>query len=784
MLTRVLAFLVFFPFLTNCQTTSPSNIQIIPQPQSIKTQTGSFTLSADTRVYYPDGQADWQTAAQYWVALVQSGTGFNLVTQGIKEKFTKPRTNSIYLLPDETVTSAEGYVLDVKPAAVLIRARTAAGAFYAIQTLRQLFPPEINAKPLPAKTKSKGGGAERPEGVKWSAPGCLITDAPRFQYRGLHLDVSRHFFPVEFVKRYIDLLAIHKLNTFHWHLTDDQGWRIEIKKYPKLQTIGACRKETLEGHYTDRPVKYDGKKYCGYYTQEEVKDVVEYARKQFVTIIPEIEMPGHALAALSAYPELGCGKGPYEAATKWGVFEDVFCPTEQTFQFIDDVLAEVCALFPAPYVHVGGDECPKTTWQKSEFCQQLMKKEGLKDEHELQSYFIRRAEAMLAKRGKKLIGWDEILEGGLAPSATVMSWRGVEGGIAAAKAGHDAIMTPSTHLYLDYYQGDPTTEPVAIGGYLPLETVYSYEPVPDEFTPEEAKHILGTQANLWTEYIQDGAKVEYMVYPRACALAEIAWSAKEKKNWKDFSKRIKTHFARLDALGVNYAKTFYDINVSVTKGKITLTTLDAGSQIRYTTNGKDPSPKAKMYSAPLTMMESETLKAALFQGDKQLGNVREVKYDVNKATGKSYKMTKTPDKYTGGDANALTNGISGTMKTWNQWIGLVNTDIDPVIDFGTATEFKRVTTHYLYNNGSRIYPPRAIEVFGSMDGKNFTSLGKQTIDTATKMDGFAIETVKFETKKAKYRYLKLVATAFGVIPEGAPGAGNGSWLFLDEIMVE
>ncbi len=782
MFTRVLAFLVFLPFLSTCQTAAPSNIQIIPQPQSIKPQTGMFNLSADTRLYYPDALPEWQTAAQYWIAIVQSGTGMNLLTQPFKEKFTKPRTNSIYLLPDESVESAEGYVLDVKPAAILVRARTAAGAFYAIQTLRQLFPAEINARPLPPKTKAKGDA--KPAGLKWTAPACLITDAPRFQYRGLHLDVGRHFFPVDFVKRYIDLLAIHKLNTFHWHLTEDQGWRIEIKKYPKLQTIASCRKETLSGHYTDRPIKYDGKKYCGYYTQEEIKDVVEYARKQFVTIIPEIEMPGHALAALSAYPELGCGKKSYEAATKWGVFEDVFCPNEQTFQFLDDVLAEVCALFPAPYVHIGGDECPKTAWQQSEFCQQLMKKEGLKDEHELQSYFIRRAEAMLAKRGKKLIGWDEILEGGLAPTATVMSWRGVEGGIAAAKAGHDAIMTPTSYFYFDYYQGDPTTEPLAIGGYLPLETVYNYEPVPAEFTAEEAKHILGTQANLWTEYIEDGDKVEYMVYPRACAMAEIAWSPKEKKNWKDFSKRIKVHFSRLDALGVHYAKTFYDVNTAFSKGRITLSTLDATSQIRYTTNGKDPSPKSKMYSAPIAISETTTLKAAVFQGDKQMGSIREMEFQMHKASGKTYKMTKTPDKYAGSDTYALTDGVKGALKTWGNWVGLLNSDIDPVIDFGTQTEFKRITTHYLCNNAAHIYPPRSIEMFGSNDGKNFTSLAKQTIDVNTKIDTLAIETVKMESKKAKYRYLKVVATAFGPIPEGAPGAGNGSWLFMDEINVE
>ncbi|HNM28087.1 MAG TPA: family 20 glycosylhydrolase, partial [Saprospiraceae bacterium] len=336
-----------------------------------------------------------------------------------------------------------------------------------------------------------------------TAPCCTIADAPRFAYRGLHLDVGRHFFPVEYIKRYIDLMAFHKVNVFHWHLTDDQGWRIEIKKYPKLNTVAVCRDSTLIGHNADQPRRFDGKPYCGFYTQEEIKEVVAYARERFITIVPEIEMPGHALAALSAYPELGCTGGPYKAAGSWGVFEDVFCAgNDETFRFVEEVLAEVCALFPGPYVHVGGDECPKTRWKNCPKCQARMKAEGLKDEHELQSYFIRRAENILAAHGKKLIGWDEILEGGLAPSATVMSWRGTEGGIAAAREHHDVIMTPTSNCYLDYYQSkNVDNEPLAIGGYLPIEQVYAYEPVPDELTPEETRYILGVQANVWTEYI-------------------------------------------------------------------------------------------------------------------------------------------------------------------------------------------------------------------------------------------------------------------------------------------
>jgi hexosaminidase len=611
-----------------------------------------------------------------------------------------------------------------------------------------------------------------------------VEDTPRFDYRGMHLDVGRHFFPVDFIKKYIDLLAAHKFNTFHWHLTEDQGWRIEIKKYPQLQNLAACRKETLIGHYSDQPQRFDGKPYCGYYTQEEVKEVVEYARQRFVTVLPEIELPGHALAALAAYPELGCTGGPYEVGTKWGVYDDVFCAgNEKTFDFLDGVLEEVCALFPGPYVHIGGDECPKTRWEACPKCRKRMATENLKDAHELQSYVIRRAETMLAKRGKKLIGWDEILEGGLAPAATVMSWRGTEGGIAAAKAGHDAIMTPGSHVYFDYYQSDPATEPVAIGGYLTLEKVYSYEPVPEELTPGEARHILGVQGNVWTEYIPTPGQVEYMAYPRACALAEVAWSAKEQKNWPDFARRLRTHFDRLDAMKVNYARSYYDISTSFSNGKVNLSTLDPTLQIRYTTDGKTPAPASKIFTAPFSIDRSTTVKAAAFAGKKQLGKTRTVEYLVHKASGKPYTMPRVPDKYTGGETYALTNGVTGNIKTWGSWVGLVNHDIDPVIDLGTPMGFSRVTTHFVNSKVSWIYPPRSVTVYGSNDGQQFVQLARQEI-AADSMGGISVERVQLETPGAQYRYIKFVASTFGVIPKDAPGAGNGAWCFIDEVVVE
>jgi len=425
------------------------------------------------------------------------------------------------------------------------------GIFYALQTLYQLLPADIYGK-------------NRSDIKKWEIPCVNIEDAPRFSYRGLHLDVCRHFFPVEFIKKYIDAMAIHKLNRFHWHLTDDQGWRIEIKKYPLLTEIGSQRPETLIGHYYENmPQQFDNKTYGGYYTQDEAREIVKYAASKFITVIPEIEMPGHAMAAIAAYPYLSCTQKPLNVATKWGVFDDVFCTRETNFTFLEDVLSEIMAIFPSEYIHIGGDECPKTRWKNCPDCQARIKKLKLKDEHELQSYFIQRIEKFVNAQGRKIIGWDEILEGGLAPNATVMSWRGIDGGIAAAKSGHNVIMTPMSHCYFDFYQAEPATEPTAIGGYVPLIKVYDFEPVPKVLTAEEAKYIIGAQANVWTEYITSASHVEYMAYPRASALSEVLWTNPENKNWTRFSANMLNAFDRFKALDINASKAFFDINAKV-----------------------------------------------------------------------------------------------------------------------------------------------------------------------------------------------------------------------------
>ena len=425
----------------------------------------------------------------------------------------------------------EAYVLDVAPERMTLRARDRRGLFYGSQTLRQLA--AASAKAIPA---------------------VHIEDAPRFPYRGLHLDVGRHFFPLEFIKRYIDLLAMFKLNTFHWHLTEDQGWRLEIKKYPKLTEVGAWRTETIVGHARRGPKGYDGTRHGGFYTQAQARDVVAYARERGVAVLPEIEMPGHSLAALAAYPEYANVPGPFEVRTTWGISDEVFSPSEATFAFLEDVLREVMDIFPSEYIHIGGDEAPKKRWRESPAAQELMKKEKLADEDELQSWFVRRIERFLNNNGRRLIGWDEILEGGLAPNATVMSWRGTQGGIAAAKERHDVVMAPQQDLYFDHYQADPEREPLAIGGMTPIEDTYRYEPVPAELSAEEAKHVIGTEACVWTEYMPTAEQVEYMAYPRVLALAEIAWSPREARDWSSFSARLPDALRSLDRLGVKYRK--------------------------------------------------------------------------------------------------------------------------------------------------------------------------------------------------------------------------------------
>lgn len=491
---------------------------------------GSFDITSRTPIAVTnDTLSLGETLRDY----LKPATGFSLPI------VRRPGNGAIVLRLDKKLTKLgdEGYDLKVDDRHVEIDALNPAGVFYGIQTLRQLLPIQIFRAATVADQE-------------WTVPAINIEDIPRFAWRGCHLDVARHFMPKGFVMKFLDLMALHKLNTFHWHLTDDQGWRIEIKKYPALTTVGAYRKDSM---LTYNPPTFEGKPHSGFYTQDDIREVVAYAAKRFITVVPEIEMPGHSQAAIAAYPDLGNSHKACEVPTTWGVIEDVFNVEDSTVAFLQDVLTEVCALFPSKFIHIGGDEVPKKQWHASAEAQELMKQRGLKDEDELQSWFIHQMDAFLTAKGRRLIGWDEILEGGLAPGATVMSWRGEAGGVAAAKAGHDVVMAPSRWTYFDHYQcKDHSKEPHAIGGYLPLQDVYSYEPIPSELSPDEAKHVLGAQAQIWTEYIPNPRQVEYMAYPRLCALAEVVWSPKESRNYQDFQRRLEIHLQRLQILGVNF----------------------------------------------------------------------------------------------------------------------------------------------------------------------------------------------------------------------------------------
>ena len=516
---------------------------IVPKPAKLTTKQGQFVFTADTRIVIPNRDDDMRNAVFALLERLLITTGMNIQIVDNLNGDVKPGKDMVYCKIVPSITNREAYRMKIEKDRIEIEAGAAAGIFYAMQTLRQLLPPEIERS-----TVAKD--------VTFAVPCAVIEDEPRYPYRGMMLDVCRHFSDVASVKSIIDKLAFHKINRFHWHLTDDQGWRIEIMKYPRLTETGAWRDRTLQGPYVTTGRKYIQERYGGYYTQEQIREVVAYARKKFITVIPEIEMPGHAVAALAAYPELSCTGGPFEVEGLWGVFNDVYCPKESTFEFLENVLAEVIELFPGEYIHIGGDECPKLRWQNCYHCQTKMKELGLKDEHELQSYFITRMAKFINSKGKRIIGWDEILEGGLAPDATVMSWRGTEGGITAAKQGHDVIMTPTSYCYLDYYQSqDREREPLAIGGYVPMEKVYSFDPTPETLTPKEARHILGGQCNLWREYIPNELHVEYMLFPRLAALSEAVWTPLKDKNYENYMFRLDGVLKHYDEMNINYSRS-------------------------------------------------------------------------------------------------------------------------------------------------------------------------------------------------------------------------------------
>ncbi|MHA7841873.1 MAG: beta-N-acetylhexosaminidase [Winogradskyella sp.] len=742
--------------LVNCKEESIqiTQTQIIPIPNSIELSDSFFTIDENTGVTYDD---NLKVSAQFLKNFIETGS-----------QITLKQGNAIQFLIDETL-EPEAYKLTVSKKEIKIEASTDQGAFYAVQTLRQLMPVGLE------------NGAFSENEILIQA--VVINDKPQFSYRGMHLDVARHMFSVEFIKKYIDALAMLKLNTFHWHLTDDQGWRIEIKKYTKLQEVAAYRDETLVGHYSDQPHQFDGKRYGGYYTQEEVKDIVQYAKERFVTVIPEIEMPGHAQAAIAAYPELGCSDQPVEVAKKWGVFEEIYCPNQKTFAFLEDLLDEVLELFPSKYIHIGGDEAPKTRWKNCEHCQALIKEEGLKDEHELQSYFITKIEKYLNSKGRQIIGWDEILEGGLAPNATVMSWRGTSGAVEAAKSGHNVIMTPTSHCYFDYYQSENDDEPLAIGGFLPLEKVYGFNPIPEELTENERQYVLGAQGNIWTEYIPTEKHLEYMAFPRMLALSEVVWSQPERKNYKDFVSRLENFHQRLDALKMNYANHLYDIEYETERINDEVyfkldSNLSEDKIIRLELNGSEPDYESRVYTEPILIDKSMEVKAAVykFNSKEKLGRTFTQNINYHKAVGAKITINKQPHKaYSGSGAQGLINGISGSDSRYGdkEWLGFWGEDILIEIDFREELEINSIKTRFYNSNGQWIYAPEKILVaFDNNQYQEFNLVNDELL-------------INFEfnvaNQRAKKVYIKV--QNYGTIPEGKQGAGNKAWTFIDEIII-
>lgn len=756
--------------LASCTTKSvEANFEVIPLPQEIvKNNEGFFTLDKSVKISYPEGNVKMQKNAEFLASYIDEMLGFR------PSLVINTNEKNVIKLALDLDKGDEAYRLTVSDTGVAINGSTEAGVFYGIQTLRKALP--IG------------------KGIVASLPYVTINDAPRFEYRGMMLDVSRHFFPLDFIKKYIDILALHNINRFHWHLSEDQGWRIEIKKYPKLTEIGSKRSETVIGRNSG---EYDGIPYGGFYTQDEAREIVAYAAERFITVIPEIDMPGHMQAALAAYPELGCTGGPYEVWRQWGVSDNVLCAgNDEVLEFITNVLAEIIEIFPSEYIHVGGDECPKVKWQSCPKCQARIKKLGLKSDKEhsaedkLQSYIINHAEKFLNEKGRQIIGWDEILEGGLAPNATVMSWRGMDGGIQAAKMGHNVIMTPTTNVYFDYYQSkDVDNEPFGIGGYVPVKTVYDLEPVPTVLTDSEQKYVIGTQANLWTEYIPTPEHAEYMVLPRMAALAEVQWVYPEKKDYESFLKRLPQLLAIYNLEGYNYAKHLLDVDARFVPNTdegvldVFLTTLD-NAPIHYTLDGTEPNANSPLFKDVLKINTDVIIQAIVIRPE---GNSRVFKDEIqfSKSSMKPIEV-KQPinNQYFYQGAITLIDGLKGgTNYKTGRWIAFYKNDMEAIIDLLEETKISSVALSTCVEKGDWVFDARKIVIKTSNDGVKFEEVAKIDLPIMTENDrnGVYNHILTFQPHDA--RYVKVIASPEYKLPNWHNGKGSPAFLFVDEISI-
>ncbi|TRX36576.1 family 20 glycosylhydrolase [Flavobacterium sp. ZT3R18] len=761
----VLLLLLFVSGLMKGQQILP----IIPKPGDIKMGIGNFIIDENTAIHYHKSQKELNPNAIFLASCIKNISGLSL-------KINKKTAKKIEFVIEKGVPD-EGYKLKVSPNSIVIKASSHKGIFYGMQSVLQILPVVRTNAAL-------------------AVPVMEVNDYPRFKWRGMMLDVSRHFFGTEVIKEYLDLMASYKMNVFHWHLVDGAGWRLEIKKYPKLTQQAAWRVDDLNKPWNWAEVAFNADRnkstYGGYYTQEQLKEIVAYAKARNITVVPEIEMPGHSEAAMAAYPELSCN-----SATNFGQSGDFFASkmegnycagNDNSFLFIQDVLTEVMAIFPSAYLHIGGDEVDKTSWKNCVRCQARMKAENLKDENELQSYFIRRIEKFLVSKNRKMIGWDEILEGGLAPEATVMSWRGEAGGIEAAKMKHNVIMTPNSPCYFDHYQAGPEGEPLAIGGFNTVKKVYDYEPIPKELNKEEEQYVMGGQGNVWTEYIATTKHLEYMVLPRMAALAEVLWSPKDTKNWNDFKERLQYHFRGYDQKGLNYSPGNFTVSIKPSfqneQLQVALFTEALHGEILYTTDGSEPTLQSLKYEQPIKINSSLELKAATVVNN-QIRSVQAAKQNfvMHKAMGSPVVYTNPVSEYYLADGpNSLTDGVRGTNANGKYWHGFFAKDMVATIDLGKGKSIKSIALGCLQNYNDWVFLPQSVKFEGSSNGTDYAEI--KTVNNPIDAN---LKNMKYDFVAAfnpqTVKYIRVTAKN-SLCPLGHSGEGKSGWLFVDELIVE
>lgn len=763
-------YLVLFYVLPLCFHAQSQQVNIIPKPVKVQISAGVFEINEETSIEFAQSETSLLSAATYLRNSIKDISGLAIpINKKAQQKISLKIINDPQIGP-------EGYYLTVLGKSIHIKANTKVGIVNGIQSLLQILPSiRTNAK--------------------LSVPCMDVTDYPRFKWRGMHLDVSRHFFGPNLIKQYINLLAEYKFNTFHWHLVDDQGWRIEIKKYPALTNVGAWRVDYTNIVWGKRPQAEIGEAatYGGFYTQAQIKEIIAYAAERNITIVPEIEMPGHVASAIASYSYLSCTQQsqlPLTGGNYSNMSSNYCAGNDSVYHFLENVLTEVIQLFPSKYIHIGGDEVDKSSWKKCVKCQARIQKEHLKNEEELQSYFIKRIERFINGKNRKIIGWDEILEGGLAPDATVMSWRGESGGIAATKMKHNVVMTPGNPVYFDHYQGDPASEPLAIGGFNTLKKVYDYEPLPKELNEQEAVYVLGAQANLWTEFVTTPKQVEYMVLPRMLALSEVLWSPKGSKDWSSFNERLQYHFKSFDQRGFNYSMGNFKVNIKpmLKEGKLfaALSTEMYKGQIYYTLNGNQPNLQSQLYEQPIEVTQSMVLKASTaVNGEIKSLIPAEQQFVLHKAIGKKVQyIHPISNQYMADGPNSLTDGIKGNTTINQFWHGIFGKDLIAVIDLKEIATIQMLSLGCLQNYNDWIMMPEWVKFEISEDGVNYSEI-KTVVNTVAQQNKTALIN-QFTTSFApiKTRFIKITAKVLDQLPKGHAGEGKPAWIFADELIVE